>query len=98
MSDKNEAAVVRTAHQIVNLGVDGVGPVKSARVVAEECLVTSRGDVEAAVARAVKLHVRYATTSGAATGLGGFAALPVTLTARSRTFVGTTCRPRRSGR
>jgi hypothetical protein len=81
MPDKNEAVVVKTAHQIVNLGVDGVGPIKSARVVAEECLATSGGDVEAAVARAVKLHVRYATTSGAATGLGGFAVLPVTLTA-----------------
>lgn len=81
MTASNEPVVIKTANQIVNLGVDGVGPIKPARVVADECLIASRGDVEDAVARAVRLHVRYATTSGAVTGLGGIVTLPLTLTA-----------------
>ena len=80
-TESDDSIVLRTANQIVNFGVDGVGPLKSATEVAAECLAMSRGDVDDAVRRAIKLHVRYATTSGAATGLGGFVTLPVTLTA-----------------
>lgn len=76
-----EALAVRTAKQLVNVGVGGVGTFKGASEVAEECLRHSNGDVEDAVKRAIKLHRRYATTTGGATGLGGFVTLPLTLTA-----------------
>jgi hypothetical protein len=81
MTEGDESLVIRTANQVVNLGVDGIGPLKSAVDVAKECLTASGGEVEDAVRRAVKLHVRYATTTGGATGLGGFVTLPLTLTA-----------------
>lgn len=80
-AEPDASVVLRAANQLVSLGVEGVGPLKSATEVADECLRTSRGDVEDAVSRAIKLHVRYATTTGATTGLGGFITLPITLTA-----------------
>lgn len=81
MSDDESSLAVRTMHQVVNLGVDGFGPFKSARDVAGECLQASGGDVDDAVRRSVRLHRRWATTSGGATGVGGFLVLPATLTA-----------------
>ena len=41
----------------------------------------SGGEVEDAVQRSIRLHRRWATTSGGATGVGGFLVLPATLTA-----------------
>lgn len=81
MSEDEQSVVVRTTNQLVNLGVDGIGPFKSARIVAAECLRSSGGDVEDAVQRSIRLHRRWATTSGGATGVGGFLVLPATLTA-----------------
>lgn len=77
---QDEALAVRTAKQLVNVGVGGIGTFKGASEVAE-CLRHSNGDVEDAVKRTIRLHRRYATTTGGATGLGGFVTLPLTLTA-----------------
>lgn len=81
LSDDQDSLVLRTANQILNFGVDGIGPFKGAADVAEEYLHMTGGDVEDAVRRSVRMHVRYSTTGGAATGLGGIITLPVTLTA-----------------
>ena len=72
--------IERAAQQVVTTGMNGIGPFKSAKIVAEECLLASNGDVEDAVLRSIRLHKRYTTTSGAVHGLGGLVTLPVTLT------------------
>jgi len=72
--------IERAAQQVVTTGMNGIGPFKSARIVADECLLASNGDVEDAVQRSIRLHKRYATTSGAVHGLGGLVTLPITLT------------------
>ncbi|MCX6406293.1 MAG: EcsC family protein [Propionibacteriales bacterium] len=77
----DDGLVLRTAHKVVQMGRTGGGPFKSAQAVAHECLLAANGDVEEAVRRAIKIHVRYATTAGGATGLGGVAALPLQLSA-----------------
>jgi hypothetical protein len=78
--DADPGAIQKAAQQIVTVGMNGLGPFKSAATVANECLAASSGDVDDAVDRAIRLHVRYATTSGAVHGLGGLLVLPVTLT------------------
>ena len=65
--------------RVLNVGVDRLGPFKGAAVVADEALASCRGDVERAVDHIIKTHVRLAGTNGFVTGLGGIAALPVTL-------------------
>lgn len=69
----------RVLTQVLNVGVDGAGPFKGAIEVAEEVLKTYPGDVEAAVRRLGRVHVRLAATTGGVTGLGGLITLPVTL-------------------
>ena len=63
----------------VNVGIDGLGPWKGSIEVAEECLTASGGDVEDAIRRSIRIHVRYAATSGGVSGAPGFALMPVTI-------------------
>lgn len=77
----NDSVVLKTAAKVIDAGRTGGGPFKGATAVAQECLAASNGDVEDAVQRAIALHRRYATTAGAATGIGGFAMLPIQLSA-----------------
>jgi hypothetical protein len=65
----------------MNAAVAGVGSFKSAPALAEELLAASGGDVEEAVDRMIRTHVRLAAANGAVTSLGGLLTLPVTLPA-----------------
>jgi hypothetical protein len=67
--------------QVLNTATAGVGSFKGVPAVAEEVVATSGGDVEAAIDRLIRVHVRLAAATGAVTGLGGLLALPVTLPA-----------------
>ena len=78
-TDSGEQAGRGILDRVLNVGVDGLGPFKGAAVVADEALASCRGDVERAVDQIIKTHVRLAGTNGFVTGLGGIAALPVTL-------------------
>lgn len=64
----------------MNRATEGIGPLKGAVAVAEEHRASAANDDEA-VARLIRTHVRLAAASGFITGLGGIAALPVTLPA-----------------
>ncbi|MFP5371016.1 MAG: EcsC family protein [Actinomycetes bacterium] len=73
--------VVRSALDSVITGaIEGFGPLKGGVEVAEEHL-RDAPDNEEAIRRLVRTHVRLAGASGFVTGLGGIAALPVTLPA-----------------
>lgn len=65
---------------VVTRAIDGFGPLKGAVEVAEEHRRPSR-DSEEAVERLIATHVRLAGANGFVMGLGGLAALPVTLPA-----------------
>ncbi|MEJ2888788.1 hypothetical protein [Actinomycetospora aeridis] len=58
--------------------VGGIGPFAGAAGVADDALVATEDDVEAAVRRVVGTHVRLAASSGLLTSLGGAATLLVT--------------------
>lgn len=72
-------------HKILGIGVNGLGPYKSASAMAEEVL-TTHGDVEVAIARLIAIHRRWVGSTGFATGVGGVAIMPVTIPADATTF------------
>lgn len=82
MGDEKLAELAaRLIDQVIELGVNGGGPLGSATTIADEHLLAAGGDREAAVRRLVATHVRLAAVSGFVTGLGGFAILPVSIPA-----------------
>lgn len=70
----------RFVKELLDRGITGVGPFAGAEQVAQEHL-RGADDVEQAIERLVRTHVRLAAASGFATGLGGFITLPVTVPA-----------------
>lgn len=69
----------KAVKQVLNVGVDGMGPFKGSIQVAEEALKSCNGDADRAIAQVVKTHVRLAGTNGFVTGLGGLASMPVSV-------------------
>lgn len=83
MADEGTLAPLgeRLVAQVVEFGIQGIGPLATAVQTAEEHLMTAGGDREAAIQRLISTHVRLAAATGFVTGLGGFATLPVTVPA-----------------
>jgi len=54
--------------KILHVGIDGTGPFKGAAAVADETLESCRGDVDRAIDRAIRTHIRLAGASGFTTG------------------------------
>ncbi|WP_235620632.1 EcsC family protein [Mycolicibacter sinensis] len=77
--DADPSRALKFANKILAIGVDGLGPYKSATQIADEAL-TTHGDTEAAIKRLIAIHRRWVGSSGFATGMGGLATLPVAVT------------------
>lgn len=71
--------------KILSIGVDGVGPLKGARQLADEHLA-QYGDPEKAIRRLIATHARLVGATGFATGVGGLVALPVAIPTDIATF------------
>ena len=78
MAPSIASGYVRT---MLDKAIDGVGPLRSAAATADSKLVDAGGDVEAAVASLLRLHVGLAGVQGFITNLGGVAALAVSIPA-----------------
>jgi hypothetical protein len=74
----DDSAIGRLVQMLLATGLDGRGPLRSARAVAQSA-GRRTSDPEEAVARVVRLHVTGAAVGGFATGLGGFVTMPVAL-------------------
>lgn len=72
------ALVVKVVQPILDIGIDGKGPVPSAQEVADQALAKNDG-VEAAIDHIVRTHLAMAGTGGFLTGLGGFVTMPIAL-------------------
>ncbi len=72
------ATTERLVGAVLSRGVDGFGPFKSARDIAEAHLA-QHGGVEAAIDRVIATHTRLVAATGFATGLGGRITMPVTI-------------------
>lgn len=62
--------------KVLEVGVQGFGPIKGARETAEDHL-KQHGDVEKAIDRLVATHGRVVGATGFVTGLGGLVTLPL---------------------
>jgi len=74
------AMVVNLIQPLLDVGIDGKGPLPSAQSVADSARTKSAG-VEQAIDRVVRAHLAVAGTGGFVTGLGGFVTMPVALPA-----------------
>lgn len=85
MTDEEDSNLLQIGENLIkyllDLGINGGGPISSAEEVAEEHLQAASGDREAAIERLVTTHLRMAGASGFVTGLGGITLLPLTVPA-----------------
>jgi hypothetical protein len=78
--EKVEQAAKVAIEKILNIGVDGVGPVKGSEQLAQEYLAKHK-DPERAMKRLVTSHTSATALTGLVTGLGGLVTLPVAIPA-----------------
>ena len=83
--DLGDDRLTKFIQQLLNLGIDGMGPLKSAKAVAEKARGNNK-DTDDAIKDVVRSHLKLATTGGFITGLGGFVTLPIALPANVLEF------------
>ena len=69
----------RLVEMLIDAGLKGLGPISSAREVAEEALLKVDGDREQAIARLARATTVTGSIGGFVTGIGGFVTMPVSL-------------------
>lgn len=67
--------------RLMDLGIDGIGPLDSAAEVVQSALQHAGGDPDRAVKRLVSTHRRLVAAQGFVTGVGGLVTMPVALPA-----------------
>jgi hypothetical protein len=76
----DERTLARLVQVLLDAGIDGLGPLKSATEMSELARRRSRSD-EAAVARVARAHVTRGSVGGFITSVGGFLTMPIALPA-----------------
>jgi hypothetical protein len=76
----DEGVIGRLVQVLLDAGIDGLGPLRSARQLADSALRGSRSP-EAAVKKVVRSHVVKGGVGGFVTSVGGFVTMPVALPA-----------------
>lgn len=71
-------AAARMVERLLEVGIDGRGPVDSAQVVADKARAAHAG-VDGAIDAVVRQHAKIAAAGGFVTGIGGLLTLPVAL-------------------
>ena len=74
----DDGAVARMVQILLDAGLDGVGPLKSAREVADDARLATR-TTDAAVAKVARSHVTRGGIGGFVTSVGGFVPMPIAL-------------------
>jgi hypothetical protein len=72
------AIVYKVLQPILDVGIEGKGPLPSAQHVADQARL-KHGTVEDAVEQVVRIHLAMAGTGGFVTGFGGFVTMPIAL-------------------
>ena len=75
----DDNAITKLVQTILNVGLDGLGPIDSATEVAAAALKEEKGNVEEAIDRVGRSHMIGGGIGGFATGLGGFVTMPLAL-------------------
>jgi EcsC protein family len=71
-------AATRFVERLLDVGIDGRGPVDSAQAVADKARATTAGP-DSAIDVVVRQHLKIAAAGGFVTGIGGLLTLPVAL-------------------
>lgn len=79
-------AATKLIERLLDIGIDGRGPFKSAETVAAAALDQAGGNAEKAIKAIQRDHRQLAAVGGFATGLGGFFTMPVSLPANLLEF------------
>jgi hypothetical protein len=74
----DERAVSRLVQMLMDVGIDGAGPLKSARWVAEDARQETR-TTEAAISKIARKTVARGAIGGFVTSVGGFVTMPIAL-------------------
>jgi EcsC protein family len=72
------ASATRLVERLMDIGIDGRGPIDSAQLIADKAL-SAHPDADRAIDVVVGKHLKIAAAGGFVTGLGGFVTLPVAL-------------------
>lgn len=75
----DDGAVNRLVKGLLDIGIDGLGPLDSAAAVAKEASKDAEGNVEDAIDKVVRKHVIGGGIGGLVTGLGGFFTMPLAI-------------------
>lgn len=78
-ADPDPGPIDRLVAMLVDVGLEGRGPLSPARELAEEALARSDGDRERAIGRLARSATLTGGIGGFVTGLGGFVTMPVSL-------------------
>lgn len=70
--------VYRVLHPILDVGIEGKGPLPSAQQAADQARMKS-DNLEEAVEHIIRTHLAMAGTGGFVTGFGGFVTMPIAL-------------------
>lgn len=79
-------AATKLIERLLDIGIDGRGPFKSAETVAAAALEQAGGNAQKAIKAIQRDHRQLAAVGGFATGLGGFFTMPVSLPANLLEF------------
>lgn len=82
-----DSTATALVERLVDAGIDGVGPLEPAVVIAEQAR-GRHGRVDDAIDDLVSSHAKLAAAGGFVTGLGGFLTLPLALPANIAGFYG----------
>lgn len=77
--DPDPGPIDRLVEMLVDVGLEGRGPLSPARELAEEALAKSDGDRERAIGRLARSATVAGGVGGFVTGVGGFVTMPVSL-------------------
>ncbi len=78
-ANPDPGAIDRLVAMLVDTGLEGRGPLSSAREVADEALKKHGGDSEKAIAALARSATVKGSVGGFLTGIGGFVTMPVSL-------------------
>ena len=81
----DEGVVTRLVQQMLDIGLDGLGPFESAREAADRARAAT-ATTDAALKKVMRRHIGGGSLGGFATGLGGFVTMPVALPANVAEF------------
>ena len=85
LSNDPGSRAIQLVNKILAIGIEGLGPYKSASEVAEEAL-QHHCNPEIAIERLIAAHRRWVAGTGFVLGLGGLASLPVAVPTDITTF------------